>query len=152
MKPLFVLLIAFVLSALLIKWSTKQVDYQLAARIAMACMLVFTAVGHFVFTKGMTAMIPNFLPFKSQIAFLTGIFEIVFALGLLLPNYRYMTGWLIIAFFVLILPANIKAAIEYIDYQTGDLNGPGLSYLWLRIPMQFFFIIWVYMSTLKPSL
>jgi hypothetical protein len=42
------------------------------------------------------------------------------------------------------LPANIKAAINNINYQTGALNGNGPSYLWFRIPLQLFFIFWVY--------
>src|SRR6187431_1084270 len=138
MKPLIVLLVTFVLSSLVIKWMTKQTDYQLAGRISMACMLLFTAMGHFLFSKGMVAMIPDFLPYKSQIVFLTGILEILFALGLLLPNQQYLTAWLLIGFFVLILPANIKAAFEHINYQTGTFDGPGLTYLWLRIPMQLF--------------
>ncbi|MTI28246.1 DoxX family protein [Fulvivirga kasyanovii] len=149
MKPLIVLFVVFGISALAIKLITRQTDYQLAGRIAMACMLLFTAIGHFIFARGMTAMVPDFLPFKSQVVFITGVLELAFALGLLLPKYQYVTAWLLIIFFVLVLPANIKAALDHINYQTGEADGPGPSYLWLRVPMQVLFILWVYLSAVK---
>ncbi|MBL6446001.1 hypothetical protein JMN32_06755 [Fulvivirga sp. 29W222] len=151
MKPLIVLFAVFAISSLVIKWITKQIDYQLAGRIAMACMLLFTAIGHFVFSKGMTAMLPNFLPYKSELVFLTGLLEIGFAIGLLLPRFQQITGWVLIIFFVLILPSNIKAALERINYQTGEPDGPGPSYLWFRVPMQLLLIAWVYLSSLRQQ-
>ncbi|TRX57608.1 hypothetical protein FNH22_15835 [Fulvivirga sp. M361] len=149
MKPLFVLIGTFILSIVIIKLATHRIDYQLSGRIAMSSMLLFTAIGHFTFTKGMAAMVPDFLPLKSEIVLITGVIEILFAVGLLVPSYKLLTGWVLIAFFILILPANIKASIEHINYQTGELNGNGLSYLWFRIPLQVIFIIWVYVSVVR---
>ena len=65
MKPLFVLLGAFIISLLVTKLFTKTFDYPLSGRIAMAVMLIFTAIGHFAFTKGMTMMLPDFIPFNA---------------------------------------------------------------------------------------
>ncbi|MBO0321004.1 hypothetical protein J0X14_01750 [Muricauda sp. CAU 1633] len=151
MKPFYILIGAFVVSSLVLKLTTKQFDYPLAGRIAMAFMLVFTAIGHFAFSNGMTAMVPSIVPFKMQVVIATGILEVLFAIGLLLPKYSHATGWVLIAFFVLILPANIKASLENINYQTGNMDGPGLSYLWIRIPLQLFFIVWVYFSTIRTN-
>jgi len=49
----------------------------------------------------------------------------------------------LILFFILILPANILAALKKVDYQKGTNDGPGAGYLWFRIPLQIFFIAWV---------
>lgn len=149
MKTLIVLLVTFLLSLILIKFIKGQLSLALAAQIAMAAMLVFAAIGHFAFTHGMAQMLPNFIPAKKELVYLTGVMEIGFAIGLLIPKYRITVAWLLIIFFILILPANIKAALENINYQTGELNGKGTSYLWFRIPLQLFFILWVYFSTLK---
>jgi hypothetical protein len=46
----------------------------------------------------------------------------------------------------LILPANIKEAIDHVDYQNATFEGKGLSYLWFRIPLQLLFIAWTYFS------
>ncbi|WP_299533374.1 hypothetical protein [Ulvibacterium sp.] len=149
MKPLLVLLITFLLSLILLRFIKGQLSLSLAAQIAMAAMLLFTAIGHFVFTDGMAQMLPNFVPAKKELVYLTGVMEILFAIGLLIPKYRVTVAWLLIVFLILIIPANIKASLENINYQTGQLDGKGISYLWFRIPLQLFFILWVYFSTLK---
>lgn len=149
MKPLFVLLSTFVISLLVIKFTKSQFDYALAGRIGMAAMLAFTAIGHFAFSEGMAAMVPGFIPAKITVVYLSGALEIVMAIGLLLPHYKTAVGWAVIIFFILVLPANIKAAIDHLDYQTGKLDGPGLQYLWFRVPLQLFFILWVFFFAVK---
>lgn len=92
-------------------------------------MLIFTGIGHFLFTEGMTLMLPEFVPLKIPFIYFTGIIEIVAAIGLLIPSVRIHTGWLLIGFFILILPANVNAAINQIDYQKGTFDGNGIGYL-----------------------
>ena len=144
MKPLLILLISFFLSVLFSKVFLSKYNYQISGRIAFSFMLLFTAIGHFVFTKGMSLMIPDVFPAKTFIIYATGIIEIAFAICLLFPKYQKATAPFVIAFLLLMLPANIKAAINNINYQTGALDGNGPSYLWFRIPLQLFFIFWVY--------
>ncbi|MEM6894892.1 MAG: hypothetical protein AAF554_14455 [Bacteroidota bacterium] len=149
MKPLIVLLASFVIAIFAVKWVTKQYDFALSARIAMAIMLCFTAIGHLVFTKGMSMMLPQFVPFKTSLVYLTGIFEILLAVGLLIPKLQVLSGWTLIIFLALMLPANIYAAIHQVNYQKGTFDGHGLTYLWFRIPLQVLFIVWAYLSAVK---
>ena len=151
MKPLIVLLVTFLFTAIILRLLRKKYTLVLAARIAMSVMLVFTAIGHFTYTKGMAMMIPAFIPYKTSIVYLTGIIEIVAAIGLLLPSVRRLTAWFLIAFFILILPANIFAAIHHVDYQNATFDGPGTSYLWFRVPLQVLFIIWTYFCSIKEQ-
>ncbi len=151
MKPLIVLLSVFAISLLSTKIFRGNYEFALSGRIAMSAMLVFTAVGHFVFTKGMTMMLPQFIPYKTEAVYLTGVIEIVAAIGLLIPNFNGLVAWLLIVFFILILPANIYAAIKNVDYQKGTFDGSGLTYLWFRIPLQVVFIVWTYLSVIKAS-
>lgn len=149
MKPLLVLLLSFTISIFAIKIIKKEYDFALAARIAMSIMLVFTAIGHFVYTKGMAMMIPNFIPLKESFVYLTGLFEILLAIGLLIPRFKYISGWTLLIFLLLMLPANIYAAMNNVSYQKGTFDGHGLSYLWFRIPLQILFIVWTYISTIR---
>lgn len=149
MKPLIVLLSIFALCLLTTKVFYGNYEFALSGRIAMSVMLLFTAAAHFAFNKGMAMMLPAFVPYKIQIVYLTGIIEIIGALGLFFPGIRILTGWLLIVFFILIVPANIYAAVHHIDYQKGNSDGNGLPYLWFRIPLQVLFILWVYFSTVK---
>ena len=149
MKLLVFLLIVFAIALLAIKIIFHKYEIALSARIAMSAMLVVTAIGHFAYTRGMTLMIPGFIPFKTEIVYLTGIIEIMAAIGLLIPQFRILTAWLLILFFVLLLPANIKAAIEHVDFEKGTYDGKGLNYLWTRIPLQIIFILWTYLSSIR---
>lgn len=149
MKPLIVLLAAFGLSVITVKIINGIYEFALAGRIALSAMLVFSAVGHFAFTKGMSLMVPAFIPFKTGIVYLTGFIEIVFAIGVLIPAYRIFAAWSLIVFLVLVLPANIYAAIKRVDYQKATFNGSGTNYLWFRIPLQILFIGWTYVSCIK---
>ena len=115
----------------------------------MSVMLLFTAIGHFALTKGMILMMPHFIPFKKQLVYLTGVIEIAAAAGLLVPRLQVLTAWLLILFFICILPVNINAALRHIDYEKGTYHGSGPKYLWFRIPLQVLFIIWVYWFALR---
>nr|WP_271407370.1 hypothetical protein [Tenacibaculum soleae] len=149
MKPLIILLLSFIISLFVIKIIKKEYDFALSARIAMSVMLIFTAIGHFAFTKGMTMMIPDFIPFKENVVYLTEIFEILLAIGLLIPKLKDISGWALIIFLLLMLPANIYASINNVNYQKGTLDGNGLTYLWFRIPLQILFIIWTYICSIR---
>lgn len=149
MKPLIVLLSVFAVSTLAMKIFTGSFEFIVPGRIAMSVMLLFTAMGHFVFTKGMSMMLPSFIPYKTELVYMTGIIELAAAIGLFVPSVRMLTGWLLIAFFILILPANIYAAKKHVNYQKGTFEGTGLMYLWFRIPLQVVFIVWTYFSAIK---
>jgi uncharacterized membrane protein len=144
MKPLYVLLGAFITSLIILRFGFGELDYSLSGRIAMSVMLMFTAIGHFAFSKGMILMIPDFIPFKKTLVYFTGIVEMAASIGLLIHTLQHITAILLIIFFILILPANINAAIKHIDFQKATNEGSGTNYLWFRIPLQVFFIAWTY--------
>jgi uncharacterized membrane protein len=143
MKPLIILLIASLLTAGIAKATTAQWNLTLAANVGMCAMLLFTALGHFLFTKAMSSMIPKGIPFKQPLVYATGIAEIAIGLALLFPAIRTVAAIIMIALLCLMLPANIYAAKHHINYETGETNGKGLGYLWFRIPLQLFFIAWI---------
>lgn len=144
MKPLFVLLGAFLASMIILKFGFGEFDYSLSGRIAMSMMLLFTSFGHFAFSKGMILMMPDFIPFKKIFVYFTGFVEASAAIGLLIHSLLHITAILLIIFFILILPANINAAIKHIDFQKATNEGKGTKYLWFRIPLQVLFIAWTY--------
>ena len=148
MKPLLVLLAVFGITALILSLGSENWDAHLAGRIAMSAMLFFTAFGHFVFTSGMALMLPEKVPFRRLLVYLTGILEILFAIGLLMPSYQTMTAWLLIIFLIVVLPANIFAAFKKLNYQKATYEGKGVVYLWFRIPLQAVFIGWVFWAAL----
>ena len=136
MKPLIILLIVFGVAAIFCAFSV-------AGNIAMCAMLCFTALGHFKFHRGMVKMVPARVPLKSLVVYASGMAEILLGVGLLFPTVRHAAAIVLIVLLVLMLPANINAARQHINYETGESDGAGLKYLWFRVPLQVFFIGWI---------
>ncbi|MFT4203892.1 MAG: hypothetical protein QM610_08240 [Chitinophagaceae bacterium] len=148
MKPLFVLAGVFAVSLIGCKIFEHSFDYRLSGKIALSAMLLFTALGHFLYTKGM-AMMLGFIPLRMELIYLTGIIEILAAIGIFVPGLSVLTGKLLMLFFILILPANIYAASKHLNYETGTFDGKGISYLWFRIPFQVLLVVWTYFFVVK---
>lgn len=150
MKPLIVLITVFSTGLMINRFISGDPKVKHSAAVAMSSMLVFAGIGHFVFAKGMALMLPDFVPFRLSIVYASGLIEIIAAILLLFPAYRSVVGWFLIPFFLLILPSNIYAAAIGLDIETGNLDGPGLCYLWFRVPMQLLLIGWIYYFFLIP--
>lgn len=144
MKPLVILLIVFVVALAISVIATGSWDFILSGNIAMCVMLCFTALGHFMFTKGMVLMMPGFIPFKKAIVYITGVAEITLGIALLFPMLRLVAGTVLIVLLIVMLPANIHAAMKRVNLETAGYDGKGVTYLWFRIPMQAFLIGWVW--------
>jgi uncharacterized membrane protein len=150
MKPLFLLLFSFILGITIAYVLKGDPHLTFNGNLSMALMFCFTAIGHFKFGKGMTMMLPPALPSKEAAVFISGIAEILLAIGLLIPSTRYISAILLIIMLALMLPANIYAALHHVDYEKGTYDGKGPSYLWFRIPMQLFLVAWiVYFSMIR---
>ena len=57
---------------------------------------------------------------------ITGVIEVLPAIGIQIPSARTLTAWLLIVFFIVLLPANIKAASQHVDYEKATSAGEGV--------------------------
>lgn len=148
MATLIVLLSTFAFAVLirLVFFSQQPISYRLCGRIALAAMFLLTGVSHFLQDDGMVKMLPEFVPWRYFIIYATGIIELLFVVGLLIPKYSRFTGILAIAFLVCVFPSNVYAAINSVNY--GD-NGNGPLYLLFRIPLQVLFIGWTWIVAVQ---
>lgn len=142
MAPLVILLGTFGLLYLLDRFVVAgRIGLSMAGRAAMVVMLLATGVSHFTNTEQMVAMMPDFVPAKRELVYLTGICELAGVVGLVWNKTAHLTSILLIVFFVLVLPANIAGSLKSVNFG-GMEYGP--LYLLLRVPMQVFFIWWVW--------
>lgn len=139
-----VLVIATLLFRLLGALGVRRfATWTVSATHALAVMLGMTASAHFVPASvtvmpthaDLVAMVPPFVPFASAVVYLTGVLELAGALGLVLGKTRRLAAYCLIALFVLLLPANIYAAVADVPFA-----GEAASPLWTRIPEQILFI------------
>ena len=119
----------------------KRVDR--AARLGLALVFGFTALGHFVKTDAMAEILP---PKRRAVIWISGLFEACLALFVLVCSKRSWVGLTIIGFLIAIFPSNIYSAIRRVEFG-GHAAGP--QYLVLRAPIQLLLILWTYRFALN---
>jgi uncharacterized membrane protein len=116
-------------------------SYDRAGQIGLAAVFAFTGFGHFFKRDAMVSMLPPALPARRAMVVFSGVFEILLAVGLLLPDCTKLAGLCAGAFLVLVAPINVYSAVERIDFG-GHAAGP--RYLWMRLPLQALLLVWTY--------
>ncbi|MDX5298438.1 MAG: DoxX family protein [Gammaproteobacteria bacterium] len=64
-------------------------------------------IGHFVATAFFVNIVPPYVPYPLEMVYLTGVFEILGALGLLLPATRRLAGLGLFLLTLAVTPANV---------------------------------------------
>ena len=129
----------------IVAWTLgKRVDW--AARLGLALVFGFTALGHFVQTDAMAEMLPPSVPKRRAVIWISGLFEAGLAVFVLLCSKRSWVGLTIIGFLIAIFPSNIYSAIRRVSFG-GHAAGP--RYLIVRAPLQLLLILWTYRFVLK---
>jgi uncharacterized membrane protein len=148
MQLLFLLLLLVVPYLILTLADRWIADFKIAsttrARVGLSLFFIFTAVGHFITTEEMSAMLPSSVPYRIEIIYLTGILALLGAMGVWIPRLMKLTGLCLILMLIGLLPANIYSATNHVDLGG---HGSGSAYLLVRVPFQCFVIWWTYYST-----
>lgn len=109
--------------------------------LVIAAFFFIGGVAHFVFTDVFVRIMPNYLGYQKELVLISGVFELLGAIGILFPSTRLLAGYGLIVLIIAVFPANINMAIHHQDYK----SIPELL-LWLRLPLQFFFVWFVWQS------
>ena len=146
MISLFVLVVSLIVLRGLGGLGIKRLSsWREAGRIALVIMFLFTGFSHFSSLKhDFAAMIPDPLPNDLWVIYLTGVFEIAGAVGLLIPRTRRLAGVCLVLLLVALFPANVNAIINEIP-----LGGNTPTPLWLRAPMQLLYIGMIWWTSIK---
>lgn len=100
---------------------------------------MFGGITHFTNPDFFVAIMPPYLPWHLEIVYLSGVFEVVFAGMLFLPNTRQLAGNLLIALTLAVTPANIHMWLNQDLFP--DVAPPFLS-LRLVVQVVLLFVIW----------
>jgi uncharacterized membrane protein len=108
-------------------------------RFALAAMFLLAAVGRLATPDALLAMIPEFLPLRREALYLSGVFEVLGAVGLLVPRLHRAAGLGLAALLIVVFPANLNVAINNLQIE-GQAGSP--LYQWARVLWQFV-LIWL---------
>ncbi|WP_121740826.1 DoxX family protein [Natronorubrum halophilum] len=122
-------------------------SWKLAARYALATMFVFTSASHFTGTRAdLVRMVPDVLPYPELLVTVTGVLELLGAVGLLRPATARYAGLGLALLLVAMFPANVVASQEGLAV-AGKVATP----LWFRFFVQVVFISMLLWATSAMS-
>ncbi|MEO7823400.1 MAG: hypothetical protein ABIS15_07325, partial [Gemmatimonadaceae bacterium] len=99
------------------------------------------------FRDAVTSAVPEWLPHRASLVTISGILEIIGAIGLVFRPSREIAGWCLMGLLVAVFPGNIKML------NSAHLAGGPVwleALLWMRLPLQPLLIWMVYRYSASP--
>jgi uncharacterized membrane protein len=105
----------------------------------------FIAIGcdHFLRPNFYVGIMPPYLPAHLELVYLSGLFEILGGVTVLIGALRRWVGVALMVLLVAVYPANVHMAMHPELFPELDIGA-----LYARLALQFVFLYWVYATTL----
>ena len=113
--------------------------------IALSLLFINIGIDHFVNPDFYRNIMPAYLPMHTEAIYISGFFEILGGVAILFPKLRSMAGWGLVLLLIVVFPVNIHMAVNpnlFLDIP--------LSFLYIRLVLQFIIIYWTYFATQLP--
>ena len=117
-------------------------------RLLLSAFVTAAGVAHWVTPTPFVQMMPNYLPYHLALVQISGVFEILGGVGLLIPFVSRYAAWGLILLFIAVFPANVNMAVN--DLVIDGMPHNLVAY-WLRLPCQAVLIAWAWWFT-RPVL
>jgi len=111
--------------------------FRLSSILLIAAYFLGGGVTHFTNPDFFVAIMPPYLPYHLELVWISGAFEILGALGLLLTRTRLMVGYGLIALTIAVTPANVHMAMNP-DF----FPDVPVTFLYGRLALQLF-LLWL---------
>lgn len=143
---LALLLLPYAATRITAAYTQRKADLHRPAALGAGLLFAFTAFGHFAMTDAMVQMLPDVVPMRRTIVLMTGVLEVLVAIGFLFARTRRAAAIAALCMLVAFFPANVYAAFIQAP-MGGHVWGP--AYLLLRAPVQLIIIGWIVTRILR---
>ncbi len=114
------------------------------SRILLGAFFLAAGLLHFLKPKPYVAIVPDALPRKLELVYVSGMAEIAGGAGVLPGPTRRAAGWWLIATLLAVFPANVNMAVNADRYHRIPT-----WLLWVRLPIQGLLIAWVWRAAVR---
>lgn len=108
--------------------------------IPLFLLLFIAGIVHLISPEKFLFLYPHWVPYKVFSIYLSGVFEISLAVGLLTTRYRHLSATLTALFFVFLELFHLYVAFNEIPM----LGSTNPYFLWGRVLAQFVLIYWAW--------
>ena len=112
--------------------------------LSLAIFFIYFGIDHFINPDFYLSIMPPSFPLHQEAVYISGLFEIIGGMGLLIYRFRKIAGWGLFALLIAVYPANIYMAVTPSAFP----NIP-IFILYLRLGLQFIFLYWAYTITCR---
>jgi uncharacterized membrane protein len=116
-------------------------------RGVFAVCIIIVGITHFLRPEQYARIVPPPFPPLASV-YVSGFFEILGGIGLLIPFVSVGAAWGLIALFIAVFPANIYMTLHNIKIDGIPHNQ---ALYWARLPFQAVLIAWAYWYTRFPK-
>ena len=113
--------------------------------LGLAAFFINVGIDHFINPDFYLSIMPPAFPLHLEAVYISGLFEVLGGLGVLIPRFRKFSGWGLIALLIAVYPANIYMALTPEAFPDVPLSA-----LYIRLVFQFIFFYWAYLVT-RPA-
>jgi uncharacterized membrane protein len=111
-------------------------------------VFITSGILHFVRPEFFSQIMPPYLPWHLELVYISGFFEILGGIGLLVPALRRTACWGLITLLIAVFPANVQMTLNWCE----NYGWCVLTFLSIaRLPLQPLLIFWVWLSCKEPS-
>lgn len=114
-------------------------------RVILAVCMIVAGPLHFVVPEPFIKIVPDVLPYPATLVYLSGIFETLLGIGLLIPPVSRVAARGLVILFIAVYPANINMAVNHIHLQ--NIPDDRWWFHAIRLPFQFVLIAWAWWYT-----
>ena len=110
--------------------------------LGISVFFIYFGIDHFINPEFYLSIMPPIFPLHLEAVYLSGLFEILGGVGVLIARTRSIAGWGLLALLIAVYPANIYMALTPEAFP--DIS---LFALYFRLALQFLFFYWAYSIT-----
>ena len=101
----------------------------------MGIFYIIVGIKHFQDPSWFVQIVPPILPYKYELVYISGFFEVLLGILLMIPRFQSFAAKGLMALLICVYPANI-----YLAQTNGVALGISPLIAWGRLPFQFVFI------------
>jgi uncharacterized membrane protein len=108
----------------------------------LALFFVVAGVNHFLNPEFYTNIMPGYMSWHYELVIISGVTEILAGVLLAIPKTSRIGAWAMVAMLLAFMPVHVHMIMNATQY-----SDVPLVLLWVRIPLQFVFILWAWWFT-----
>lgn len=127
--------------------TTLRIAMQTVSLYIIAALFVGAGFGHFLWPGVFKPLVPPYLPRPLLLVYLSGLAEVAGGIGVLISPIRPYAGYGLILLLCALFPVHV-----YMAREPGHFPGIPLWALYMRVPLQFVLVAWVYWAACRPEI